>query len=158
MANGGADPSATEGQVPVGTGHSGKPSSRRWLRIVFAVSLGIILAAGVLLWTTKGTDKAVTVPPTPLPSLGPAPGFELTNQDGQRVSLSDFKGRVVLMTFFYSTCPINFCPLLNANLRQARDLLDKPSREKVVLLSITFDPEIDTPEVLRKYAKERGFN
>ncbi|MEK7281297.1 MAG: SCO family protein, partial [Chloroflexota bacterium] len=93
----------------------------------------------------------------PLANFGPASEFELTNQNGKRVKLSDFQGRVVVMTFFYTTCPVNFCPLLNANLMQARDSLDEPLREKVVLLSITFDPEVDTPAVLKKYAKERGF-
>ncbi len=81
------------------------------------------------------------------------PDFTLTDQAGQRVSLSQFSGKVVVAAFFYASCPLpNYCFRLSNNLgRLKRRFGDRLGRE-VVLLSITIDPEHDTPEVLAKYA------
>lgn len=80
-----------------------------------------------------------------------APPFQLTGHDGGRVSLSDLKGRLVLLTFIYTTC-VDFCPLLTADmkrvLRHARDA----GVEGLQLAFITTDPEVDSPKVLWAYA------
>lgn len=135
-----------------------KLDARRLWLAVSATAL-VLLGVAALTWAfVMGGGAAVApVAGTSLPSQGPAADFALTNQDEQRVRLSDFRGRVVLITFFYASCP-DFCPLMNFNLKQVRDSLSEPSREQLVLLSITFDPEYDTPEILNRYAKVRGFD
>jgi len=94
-----------------------------------------------------------------LPSQGPADDFKMEDQNGQWVQLSQFRGRAVLMTFFYAQCPDgDFCSLINLNLKQVWDALDESSRQELVLLSITLDPIADTPAALKEYAAKQGFD
>ncbi len=64
-------------------------------------------------------------PEVQLPVLREASDFTLTNQDGLEVNLSDFRGKVVVMDFIYTSCP-DICGLMNHKLRIARDQLDAP--------------------------------
>lgn len=83
------------------------------------------------------------------------PDFALTNQDGRRIHLNDFRGKVVLVSFIYTRCPLpTFCPRLNQNFEQVqKSLSDNPAvLEKTVFLSISFDPQHDTPVTLKHYA------
>jgi protein SCO1 len=79
------------------------------------------------------------------------PDFSLTNQDGKRVSLKQYRGKVLLVTFIYTRCPFqDFCPRMSSNFNEIYKQLDEdPSTH---LLSISFDPEHDSPKVLRNYA------
>ncbi len=82
------------------------------------------------------------------------PDFTLTNQDGKRISLKDFRGKALAITFIYAQCPLpEYCIKMSTNFsdlaNQLRD--DAELKEKVRLLSISFDPERDTPEKLRSY-------
>jgi len=83
------------------------------------------------------------------------PDFELINQDGKAVKLSQFKGKVVVVTFLYTRCPYpDKCMMLADKLAKTRALLDKlEARDKFQVLSITIDPEHDTPERLKLYAQ-----
>ncbi len=92
-----------------------------------------------------------------LPVLGEAPDFSLTNQDSSGVRLSYFRGRVVVMDFIYTSCP-DVCGRLNSKLKTVWDQLEVGQKQDLVLISISFDPEVDTPDVLKLYAKERGFD
>lgn len=84
------------------------------------------------------------------------PRLDLVTQDGTPLSLNDLKGKVVLVTFFYSTCP-DVCPVLTAKFALIqRKLKESRLASAVHLLSITVDPEIDTPPVLREYAEKYG--
>jgi protein SCO1/2 len=88
-------------------------------------------------------------------SLGSVmPDFTLTDQSGRAVRLSDYKGKVVAVDFIYTRCPLpDVCPRLSANFaRLQRRFRDKMGRD-LVLLSITIDPQYDTPAVLLGYAK-----
>jgi protein SCO1/2 len=77
------------------------------------------------------------------------PDFTLTAQDGRAVSLSDFRGQLVAVDFIYTRCPMpDVCPRLSANFAR----LQKRFAGKIVLLSISLDPEYDTPAVLTDYA------
>jgi protein SCO1 len=82
------------------------------------------------------------------------PNFRLTNQAGERFQMSGFAGKHVVLTFIFTRCPVpNFCPLMSENFRQLRAMLDAtPGGSDVQLLSITLDPEYDTPEMLRIYS------
>jgi protein SCO1 len=82
------------------------------------------------------------------------PDFKLTNQDGKRIAMSDFRGKTLAITFIYTRCPIpNYCPLMSIRFSEmAMNLLKDPElKDKVRLLSITFDPKNDTPQVLKNY-------
>jgi len=91
-----------------------------------------------------------------IPSEGkPVPDFVFTNQDGRRVHLAQYKGRVLLLTFIYTRCPMpDFCPRMMNNFREIEKSLkqDSTAYERTHLLSVTFDPGFDTPKVLRQYA------
>ena len=86
-----------------------------------------------------------------LPKIAPAPAFALTSQDGTQVSLADLRGKVVAVTFIYTSC-IDTCPVLTALMAHVQDKLGQDFGEKVAFVSITVDPERDTPEVLKQYA------
>jgi protein SCO1/2 len=92
-----------------------------------------------------------------LPLLGPAPDFTLTSQDGAQLSLSDLRGKVVVVAFIYTSCK-DTCPFLTAKMAQVQDKLGKDFGSRIAFLSITVDPERDTPEVLSQYAQNMGAN
>lgn len=87
-----------------------------------------------------------------LPTIGAAPGFALTSQDGKEVRLEDFRGRVVAVAFIYASCP-DVCPLLTDKMARVQDALGAEFGREVAFVSITVDPERDTPAVLRGYAQ-----
>lgn len=89
----------------------------------------------------------------------PAPGeevpdFSLTNQDGKKISLAQYRGKILFVTFIYTRCPFaDFCPRMSSNFNEIyKQLGTDPSLQNVDLLSVSFDPEHDTPKVLRQYA------
>ena len=90
-----------------------------------------------------------------LPVIGPAPPFALTSQDGKPVALADLRGKVVALTFIYTGCP-DICPLLTQKMVDVQDALGAEFGAKVAFVSITLDPEHDTPEVLKDYAQFWG--
>ena len=92
-----------------------------------------------------------------LARIGPAPAFSLTTQDGRRLSLADCRGKVVAITFIYASC-VDACPLLTAKMAGLQKGLGLDFGPKVFFVSITVDPERDTPAVLRRYAKGHGVN
>lgn len=92
-----------------------------------------------------------------LPQIGPAPEFTLTTQDGQQLSLTELRGKVVAVTFIYASCT-DTCPLLTAKMAGLQAALGADFGPKVFFLSITVDPERDTPAVLQRYAQAHGVN
>jgi protein SCO1/2 len=90
-----------------------------------------------------------------LAKIGPAPAFTLTTADGGRLSLADLRGRVVAVTFIYATCA-DTCPLLTAKLAGLQQHLGSDFGRRVHFVSITVDPERDTPDALRHYARAHG--
>jgi protein SCO1/2 len=100
--------------------------------------------------TNSASDAASTLRPG---DLIPDSGF--LAEDGRTVHLSDFRGNVVVFTFFFTRCPLpNYCPMLNHNFAQTRTLLlsqpDAPKNWQFI--SISFDSEFDTPQMLSGYA------
>ena len=90
-----------------------------------------------------------------LPVIGPAPPFTLISQDNKPVSLADFRGKVVAVSFIYTGCP-DICPLLTQKMVDVQDALGEKFGAKIAFISISFDPERDTPEVLKDYAQFWG--
>lgn len=109
--------------------------------------------------------KGITAPPRadqkPLPvredvaTIGKeVPDFTLTNQDGKPVSPKDFAGKAWAITFIYSECPLpEFCILMSKNFSDAANQIaqNEELKEKIGLLSISFDPKRDTPQKLKQY-------
>jgi len=82
------------------------------------------------------------------------PDFAFRNQDGRTVRLVQFKGKVVLLTFIYTRCPLpNFCVRMSRNFAEIDKRLQKDPAlfAKTHLVSVSFDPKYDTPQVLRSY-------
>ena len=87
-----------------------------------------------------------------LPVIGPAPPFALTSQDGKPVALADLRGKVVAVAFIYTECP-DICPMLTQKMVQVQDELAADFGTKIAFVSISLDPEHDTPAVLKDYAQ-----
>lgn len=106
------------------------------------------------------TGSATSLQEPESQSLNPGetvPDFQLTDQDGKPVHLSEFRGKAVVLTFIYTRCPLpNFCPLMSKNFVELQQRLSKELAGKYHLLSITMDPEFDRPEVLKEYAGRYG--
>jgi protein SCO1/2 len=79
-----------------------------------------------------------------------APDFSLKNQDGERISMRDFRGQPVIVTFLYTTCE-DTCPLQAQTVRGALDELG----EDVPAIAIAVDPPRDTPERARAFLSEQ---
>jgi protein SCO1/2 len=93
------------------------------------------------------------VPGEPKPG-DEVPDFALTNQDGKRIRLAQYRGQALALTFIYTRCPQpDQCTLMSSNFAAVdRELQKQPEfYQKTHLLSISFDPDYDTPKVLRSY-------
>ena len=120
----------------------------------------VILAIGLLVWSFSGDlvlAHSTTSDSERLPSIGPAPDFSLTSQDGAPVSLGNFRGKVLAVTFIFTSCA-ETCPLLTAKMAQVQDVLGAKFGTKILFISITVDPERDKPAVLKEYARNFGVN
>jgi protein SCO1/2 len=90
-----------------------------------------------------------------VPAAGDSvPDFAFLNQSDRAIRLSDFKGKVVLLTFIYTRCQLaDFCPRMSHNFADIDKALaaDPTLYKQTHLLSVSFDPAYDTPKVLRSY-------
>jgi protein SCO1/2 len=82
----------------------------------------------------------------------PIADFVLTDQDGKRVAFKNLRGKRMVINFMYTSCP-DVCPLLTASLKILRQQMRPGEAESIPFLSITTDPEIDTPAILKAYSK-----
>jgi len=93
------------------------------------------------------------------PEIGSSvPNVWFTNQDGARVEIGDYEGKALLVTFVYTRCPLlEFCPRMNGHFGALEEALAaEPSLyAKTHLLTVSFDPEFDTPELLRAFALQQ---
>ena len=80
-----------------------------------------------------------------------------TNQGGESVSLKSFKGKPVVLTMFYSSCTYA-CPLLVNDMLRMESSLSADKRNNYRFILVSIDPERDTPEKLKIYAKEHGLD
>jgi protein SCO1/2 len=81
------------------------------------------------------------------------PDFTLTNQDGKRFSIKDYRGKALAITFIYAQCPLpEYCIKMSTNFSDlTNQIRDTDLKDKIRLLSISFDPARDTPEKLKQY-------
>jgi protein SCO1/2 len=123
-------------------------------------------------WIENIQSIGKSTAPTPAPTWhvveselqvgDPLPDYEFTSENGRPVRFSDFRGRVVAFTFFFTSCPLpEFCPRMNRNFSETRKILTSETNAPAnwQLLSISFDSSFDTPEILTGYGKfYRGEN
>ena len=93
--------------------------------------------------------------PTAAALSAKAPNFVLTDQDGKRFDSTTLRGKIVALDFIYTTCT-DICPLFTVNFAQLQRRLAPEHKHEVFLISITTDPEIDSPKVLKAYAQRHG--
>ena len=85
----------------------------------------------------------------------PVPDFTLVNQANQKVSLSQFRGKVVALTFIYTSCPLpQFCLRSANNFGVLQRRFPQELGQDLILLTVSFDPLRDRPEVLAQYASQ----
>lgn len=115
------------------------------------LSVAVVLC-GILAIYVFGRSE----PPPPAEAAPPDTGgdFTLTGTEGQRVSLADFRGKVVLMFFGFTNCP-DACPTTMITLRSVREKLAGRVGD-IQVIFITVDPERDTPEVMKEYVAHFG--
>ena len=85
----------------------------------------------------------------------PLPDAEFTSEIGRPIRFTDFRGRAVAFTFFFTSCPLpEYCPRMNRNFSEARKILlaDPQAPANWQLLSISFDSAFDSPQILQGYA------
>ena len=122
-----------------------------------AVALAGLLGAAVWAWQIwdSGSSQRDTRPLEGLKVFGTVPDFSLIQRDGRRVTLADLRGKVWIANFIYTHCT-DTCPLQSAQMaRLQEELKTEPDFR---LVSITVDPEQDTPEVLSEYAARFSAN
>ncbi len=137
------------------------------------LAVGDTIAATLVLTDEESflTDirRTGTVPPEQRgrleePPAGLAPGqavpdMTFTADDGRPVALASLRGSFVLLTFIYTRCPLpEYCPRMNASFKGVQDrVLARPDlRGRVQLLSVSFDPDFDTPSRLKEQATQAG--
>jgi len=121
------------------------PDSRYWIEDLVVVK--------------HGTPDPNATPPPDVHGLhaGEAvPDVALVNQDGEAVHLSDYRGRALALTFIFTRCPLpDYCPLMMKKFAAAHAALtaDEDLAARTHLLTVSFDTEHDTPEILRAFGK-----
>jgi len=93
--------------------------------------------------------------PEPPPVIGRVPEFTLVDSGGQSFGSKELRGQVYIASFFFTSCR-SICPAIMRGMTKLQDGFNERGIKGVRLVSITVDPEHDTPEVLRAYAKELG--
>jgi len=87
-----------------------------------------------------------------------APAFELVDAKGEPVRLGDFAGKIVVVNFIYAGC-LDVCPLHSEKIAEVQGLINaSPMKDRVQFLSITTDPDRDTPDVLAAYGEGHGLD
>jgi protein SCO1 len=122
-------------------------------RVLYALAtLGLCAAAAVAgIWIAASSGQGTSRPAGAFagsvrPPGARAPAFSLRDQDGARVSMADYRGRTVVMTFVYSTCR-DVCPATVQAIRGAMDRLG----HDVPVLAVSVDPRQDTPARARQF-------
>lgn len=90
-----------------------------------------------------------------LAKVGPAPDFELIAQSGDKFSIAEVRGKIVAVSFTYTSC-IDTCPLLTAKMVSVQKKLGSKFGSEVFFITVSMDPEVDRPDILKAYAKALG--
>lgn len=113
---------------------------------------GAVIAFFVITFASRAFRK---MPPPP-EVISHIPAYTLTNQDGQSFGSENLKGKTYIVNFFFTSCT-TVCPLLMQKMNEIHKRYVM-SKADISIVSITVDPEVDTPEVLKAYAQKNNFD
>ena len=126
-------------------------SRRGWIGGA-ALAAALSVGAG---WSVFGFGAAPDE--TGLSRIGKAQDFTLSSERGEAVTLSDLRGKVVLVNFMFTRC-YDICPILTGKLAMIHEELKAAYGDEVRFLSITVDPDYDSPEILREFAEAMDYD
>ncbi len=122
------------------------------LLMMFNKNFDVIISV-VLLFTVWGCQSKLPMDQ----SIGKE-SYSLINQDSAKVVFpNDYKGKILVMGFIYTNCP-DICPLTTHNMEVTQNLVKKDKLKNVQFVALTFDPDRDTPSVLKKYGQIRNID
>jgi protein SCO1/2 len=124
------------------------------MRFLFAFLFVVLSPSGVRAHVPGAPREFPPISATPNTK---APAFVLLDQDGNRFDSTTLRGKVVVLNFIFTTCT-DVCPLFTANFAQLQRTLKNEHAGSLFLVSITTDPEVDSPKVLKAYAQRYGAN
>jgi protein SCO1 len=139
---------------------------RTLARVLPLLALLLVVVAGASFLLVKGPGKPVLPGGAQQSAAGegfygtlalpakPAPPIHLRNYLGRPVSLSEYRGKAVLVTFLYANCP-DVCPLIASNLRVALNLLGRRA-SKAQVIAVSVDPRGDTPANVARFVRAHG--
>jgi protein SCO1 len=141
----------------------GETPRRRWARVLPAMALLLVIVAALSFAVFAGSSKPVL--PGGARQSGPgggywgtlalparqAPAIALRNYLGRPVTLGQYRGKAVLVTFLYANCP-DICPLITSNLRVALNLLG-PRASEAQVIAVSVDPRGDTPANVARFVR-----
>lgn len=147
----------------------GEVRARSFVALTLFVSFALFLTACSGQGQRRGDTGATnTPPPTQTPSVAaepggsfageelvppiPAPPFNLTDHEGRRTRLSDYKGRYVLLSFAYTGCP-DICPTLARSFREVEKAFANDIDRRISFVIISLDPEGDTAEKAKRWTR-----
>ncbi len=127
----------------------GEPSPLRWRAAAYAT-----LAAGLLLFIGAPAQADMNKWDR-LDADEPAPAFSLIDQQGRRTALTDFRGKVAIVTFLFTNCT-DVCPVLPQILNRVDQLMTEDERKKLAYVGISIDAKRDTPAQMQKFMRDHG--
>ncbi|MDQ7054383.1 MAG: SCO family protein [candidate division KSB1 bacterium] len=122
---------------------------KRIIRVLLLIALGLLLVAAGALYMIRQSGRA----PKELQVLGTVPEFRFAECRGGQVSSEHLLGKITVMDFIFTRCK-SACPVMSGKMLQLYNLFR--GTDRVQFISISVDPEYDTPEVLRAYADKLG--
>lgn len=131
---------------------------RALLRYMLAAGLVVVASAGGLATIDASSSRGeLPFPAEALRTAQRAPELRLVNQVGERFDLEEQRGRVVVLTGVYASCP-HACPLILAQARRVIEELSPAERDDLRLVAVTMDPGYDSREVLAELADRHGLS
>lgn len=127
-------------------------------------ALSVLVAVVALILSGKGSTTATTAVQVPAPSkysgslaspAAPEPPLVLHNYKGEKVDITQYRGKAVLVTFIYTHCP-DVCPVIASNLGVSLNLMGAAQASKVQVIAVSVDPRGDTAAAVASFLRRHG--
>lgn len=118
------------------------------IRFISIIVVIIFILGGIVFGIVRVKNNTF-----PLKKIGKVPEFSFVNQNGVIITNNNYIGKIYVIDFFFTSCP-SICPMMTHNLVQVQNFFKE--NDKIAFASFSIDPEQDTPEILREYAKNHG--
>jgi len=140
--------------TPLSTSGDNEQLPARIPRLGWAIAFIVATTAIAWAYTQFSGSMQKRAASSRLEKFAPAPEFQFTSQDGKPVTTADFKGKVWVANFIFTRCA-GPCPVMTSRMAEINQALGKKAKD-VELVTITVDPEYDTPEILKAYGEKAG--